>query len=443
MLYKLLKFFISIGIRLFYSEVKVKNHKNLPKKGPLILIVNHPNTLMDAWVVGMICQQPIYYMAKATLFKTKFRLRILKSLNLIPINRQGEGIIDGVDNTDSLEACYEVLEKGKPLLIFPEGTSYQERVLRKLKTGTARIALEAEKRNEGKLDLKVVAVGLNYSQPEKFRSKIFIDIDEPKTVVEYLEEYKSDPIKAAKKLTADFRTRMENVLVTTETNEEEELIVYIHKLLKTKYSLKDDSKKIERGVSGEVKSMKEIKEKIDELKLFKPWLVTEIHTKIRAINWKLEKLDIGTELLDKKFRSSVVFKHILTSILFVVLGVPFFIFGLIHNIIQYKITDFVIPKLSTDVEYYAPFAVFLGLFFYPVVYVGFLFLGYYFFGFNWWMLSIYLVLMPISGFFAYWFVRYMNHINNKWQYIFLLSDRKELLKDLQKEKQKVKEMVFQ
>ena len=59
-------------------------------------------------------------------------------------------------------------------------------MLRNLKTGTARIALETEKRNEGKLGLKVVAVGLNYSQPEKFRSNILVNIDEPKAVTHCL-----------------------------------------------------------------------------------------------------------------------------------------------------------------------------------------------------------------------------------------------------------------
>lgn len=438
MLYRILKFLIGIGIRLFYSEVKIKNYKNLPQKGPLIVIVNHPNTLMDAWVIGMICKQPIYFMAKATLFKTKFRLRILKSLNLIPINRQGEGLIDGVDNTNSLEACYEVLKAGKTLMIFPEGTSYQERVLRKLKTGTARIALESEKRNDGKLGLKVVAVGLNYSQPEKFRSKILIDIDKPKDVLEFLDEYKYDSILAAKKLTSQFRTRMENVLLTTETKEEEVLIADISKVLKSKYLNKH-----EKGVTSEVKSMQDIKNKIDELKLFQPWLISEIHTKVRAINWKLEKLKIKTDFLDKKFRSSLVIRQFLSSVIFVLLGLPLFLFGLIHNIFQYKITDYIIPKLSTDIEYYAPFAVFLGLFFYPVVYALFLLTGYFLFDLNWWVLLIYLLAMPLSGFFAYWFIRYMDHISYKWQYIFLMSDRKSLLKDLQHEKNELRKMILE
>lgn len=121
MLYRILKFLISIGIRLYYREIRVKNSEKLPQSGPLIIIANHPNTLMDAWVIGMICKQPIYYMAKATLFNSKFKLKLLKSLNMVPINRQGEGKVEGVSNEDSFSECYKILNEGKTLVIFSRG----------------------------------------------------------------------------------------------------------------------------------------------------------------------------------------------------------------------------------------------------------------------------------------------------------------------------------
>jgi len=171
MLYRFLKLLVGLGIRFYYKEVRVKNKVNLKTEGPLIIIANHPNTLMDAMMLGHVCQQPIHYMAKATLFDSKFKMWLLRSLNMIPINRIGEGRIKGVSNQDSFLACYEMLEKGKTLVVFPEGTSFQERHLRQLKSGTARIALETERRNNNTLGLMVLPIGLNYSQAEKFREK--------------------------------------------------------------------------------------------------------------------------------------------------------------------------------------------------------------------------------------------------------------------------------
>lgn len=438
MLYRLLKFIIGVGIRLYYKEIRVKNLERLPQKGPLIIISNHPNTLMDAWVIGMICKQPIYYMAKATLFNSKFKLKFLKSLNMVPINRQGEGRIEGVSNEDSFGECYKILNEGKTLVIFPEGTSYKERVLRKLKSGTARIALEAEHRQKGELGLKVVAVGLNYSQSEKFRSNILIDIDQPQAVTEFLEEYETNSRNAAQKLTTQFRTRLEKVLVTNDTNEEESLVEKIYAILHSKYI-----PSAEKGVQREVTKLKDIKNKLDEMNILEPWLVAEIHLKIRSIQWKLDKLKIKADFLDRRFRSRMFYRQLLTSSLFIVVALPLFVFGLIHNLFQYLFTDWIIPKLTKDIEYYAPFAIFIGLLLYPAFYLLLLYIiGIKILALSTVGLIIYFTLMPITGLFAYWFARYMKHISNKWHYMLLMMDRRNVLSALQEERDKLKIMVF-
>ena len=439
MLYRFLKFLIGIGIRLYYKEIRVNNKVLLQSKEPLIIIANHPNTLMDAWVIGMICKQPIYYMAKATLFDSKWKLKLFRGLNMIPINRKGEGVTEGVNNDYSLEECYRILEEKKTLLIFPEGTSYKERVLRKLKSGTARIALEAEARNNGKLNLKVVAVGLNYSQPEKFRSRILINIDQPIAIAPYLKKFEENQFETAQKLTQRFRERLEKVLLTTETKEDEETLALIYNFINSKYL----SKK-ERGVTAEVITMKEIKQRLDELKIVRPWLQHEIELKIRSMNWKLEKMKIRSELLDRKFRYRLFLRQLLTSVFFIVIAFPFFIFGLLHHIGQFKLTDIIIPKLSKDIEYYAPFAVFIGVFLYPISYLLFTWvIGFHLLNLPWYGLLLYFTLLPLSGLFTYWFMRYLTHISFKWQYLFLMVDRKNALKELKQEKTTLRKMIFE
>ena len=153
MLYKLLKSIIGLGLRLYYREIKITNGVHLQTKGAKIIIANHPNTIIDAWVLTMLCKEPIYYMAKGVFFNTPIRRKLLNSLGLIPVNRATDNKTSGVSNEDSFEMCYRVLEEGKTLVVFPEGTSTQERLLRELKSGTARIALQTEFRNKGKLGL--------------------------------------------------------------------------------------------------------------------------------------------------------------------------------------------------------------------------------------------------------------------------------------------------
>ena len=439
MVYRFLKFILSIGIRFYYKEIKINNKSYLSQKDPLIIIANHPNTLMDAWVIGMIYKQPIYYMAKATLFDSKFKLKILRSLNMIPINRQGEGITSGVDNTDSLQECYDILSQGKTLLIFPEGTSYKELVLRKLKTGTARVAMHTEQINNWNLNLKIVAVGLNYSEPERFRSRILINIDKPQTVLSYKSLYEQNKSEAAKQLTQKLRTRLENVLLTTESKEEEELVISIHNILNSKYR-KD---KIMKGVEGKHLNIKSIKDRLDDIKVSTPWVISEVQLKVRAINWKFSKLRLRADFLDRNFKFGLIFRQLVTSVIVLILLLPLFFFGVIHNVIQFKFTDWIIPKLSKDIEYYAPFAVFIGLFTYPFAYFAFMFIVYAVFDLHGIGLILYLLLMPLSGLFAYWFKKYVIHISNKWHYLLLMLDRRDALNDLQIEKEKLRKLLFE
>ena len=437
MIYRFLKFTVGIGIRFYYKEVKVLNSKSLSHDGPLIIIANHPNTLMDAMMIGFASKQPIYFMAKGTLFNSKFKLWLLQKLNMIPINRQGEKTTAGVSNQGSFDACYKVLESGKTLVVFPEGTSFQERHLRELKPGTARIALEVEKRSEGKLNLRVVPLGLNYLKAEKFRSSVLINVGQQISVIDYLDQFKVDAGKTARKLTEKFRVNLEHVLVNSESKEQENLVDELSELLTSKY-IKTD----EKGVEGDISFLKEIRNKVEEIQLTEPWKIAEIQLLIQNLQWRFRKLNIRADFLDRRFRSKMFFRQILFSIFFLIIGLPVFVFGFIHNVIQYKLTDFLVPRITKDIEYYAPISVLLGLFFYPIFYFSFLFTVDLFIDLDFWEKLLYFSLMPITGLLANSFNRYLKHISYKWKYIFLMINDKQAMLELQEKRNELRSIIF-
>lgn len=425
MLYRFIKLLVGLGIRSYYREIRVKNKRNIPLDEPMIIIANHPNTLMDAWMIGHIYSRPIYFMAKGTLFKGKLKMAILKSLNMIPINRVGEGQTSGVSNQDSFQACYDLLESGKTLVIFPEGSSFQERHLRELKSGTARIALEVEKRNAGKLGVKILPMGLNYTQAEKFRSRVLVNIGEPISAKDFLEDYKENSGKGARKMTEQFRMRLEGLLVNSNTKEEQDLIDRVAVILQSRYT-----KTGQENVESEMDLLKHIRNRMDDFKVTEAWKSEEIRHLVEAIEWESKKLDIRGDFLDRRFRSRMFFRQVLFSFIFLLIGLPLFVFGVIHNGLQYKLTDFIIPKITKDIEYYAPMAVLLGLILYPLTYYGFIELVNLYFPLTFWKWVTYLTLMPLSGLFAYFFNRYLQHIGYKWRYIFLMIRKKEAVLSL-------------
>jgi ABC-type multidrug transport system fused ATPase/permease subunit len=184
--------------------------------------------------------------------------------------------------------------------------------------------------------------------------------------------------------------------------------------------------------------LKKIRDRLDDFKVVEAWKSEEIRHLVETIEWESNKLDIQADFLDRRFRSTMFLRQVIFSILFLLLAVPFFVFGMLHNFFQYKLIDKLIPKLTKDIEYYAPLAVLLGLIFYPLIY-GLLvhFVGNAF-ELTFWQKVIYFALMPLSGLFAYFFNRYLNHIGYKWKYIFLMIRQKELVLSLKEKREKLR-----
>lgn len=437
MIYKLLKLIIGLGIRLYYREIRVKNIKRLDKVGGRIIIANHPNTMMDGWILSYINKQPIYFMAKGTFFNTPFKKWLLKNLGLIPINRATESATEGVNNKDSFEACYRLLEEGKTVVIFPEGNSYKERQLRELKSGTARIALEVEKRGNIKTAIEIVPIGLVYSKPEAFRSSVLVSVGEPISPLPYLELFKENSSKAARQLTDVFKERLSSLLVYAKSNNYDLLVDDLVEFYGTR-----KTRLRRRGVENNVGLIREINQRINIISEENPELLLTIQDEVIGIKAELDKFQISAAFLDRNYRSVMFVRQILQSIVLLVFGLPFFIFGMIHNSIPYKSVDFLIPKLIKDIEYYAPVAVLMGLVFYPLNYFGFVVLADYFFELTFWEKVIYFFSMPISGFIAHRFYMYNNHILSKTNFVIQMKTERDKIAILRNRKKALHEIIF-
>jgi 1-acyl-sn-glycerol-3-phosphate acyltransferase len=439
MLYKFLKFIITIGIRIYYKEIKIVGKENIPKKGPLIIAANHPNTLMDAWIVGMICKQPIYYMTKATFFNSKIKRKILRSLKMVPINRANEGRQEGVDNKASFEACYQLLEDEKFLVIFPEGTSFKERVLRKLKKGTARIALETERRNDFELGVQIITVGINYAMPEKFQSRILISISEPFDVKDMKEQYLTNTSKASQVVTEKIRLNLEQVLATTLDKEHDAITENLYDILSISH-FENLSKS--KGVENRISKVREISNRLQQLEVTEPWKVYQIKHLARKINWKLNKLKLKTMFMEKGLRKGRVIREIIFSMILIIIGFPLFLYGTILNIIPYKFVDWLVRKITKEVEYFAPLAIIFSGIFYPLYYFGLVYAVANIFDLIFFRGMIFLISLPISGIFAFTFKKNLDHVAYKWNYLFLLISKKDIIRALDKDIKNLKAYIF-
>ncbi|HEY2374783.1 MAG TPA: lysophospholipid acyltransferase family protein [Gemmatimonadaceae bacterium] len=183
MLYALLRSVAGIALRWFYRRIDVEGLDRLPSAAPVILVVNHPNALVDALLVGWAMPRRIVLTAKSTLFQSPALARFLTWVGVVPLVRSSDvrtvsGTIDPRRNTLAFGALRDVLRRGGAVVVFPEGISHDEPSLAPLRTGAARIALEA--RDEGGVHgLQIVPVGLTFERKQTPRTRVLVQVGEP------------------------------------------------------------------------------------------------------------------------------------------------------------------------------------------------------------------------------------------------------------------------
>ena len=124
-------------LRLFFSlvmKMEVKGLENFPLDGPVVVACNHV-TNFDVFPMQFSLPRPIFYMAKAELFKFWIMDVALRDLGAFPVYR-------GEKDQWAMKHAHKVLENGQTLGMFPEGTRNKGRGLGVAKTGTARMAID-------------------------------------------------------------------------------------------------------------------------------------------------------------------------------------------------------------------------------------------------------------------------------------------------------------
>jgi len=177
----------------FFRRIDVVGEENIPTDGPVIFAGNHPNALMDGWLLMAQCGRwPLHFMANAKLWKYRLLGRLLDATGAVPVYRHEEHEGE-VDNSKAFDKLYEVIERGDCMGIFPEGVSHTESQLTKLKTSVA---------ERGNVKVTIIPCGLNYIHRHRFRSQVLIEFGEPIVVDgEWLDDFRSDARAAVHKLT--------------------------------------------------------------------------------------------------------------------------------------------------------------------------------------------------------------------------------------------------
>jgi glycerol-3-phosphate O-acyltransferase / dihydroxyacetone phosphate acyltransferase len=199
-------------IRVFFRRVQVEGGELLPVSGPVVLVANHINGLVDGLLLMATLRRYPRFLGKSTLFKIPPLWPFLKLAGVIPVFRTIDAVpSDG--NASAFAACRDLLEKGGLVAVFPEGISHDEPSLQPLKTGAARIALEAGI-DGGVEDVQTIAVGLVYDAKARFRSRALVRVAEPAGIGRWAQVYRTDGREAVRAFTDELAGQLNTVSPT-------------------------------------------------------------------------------------------------------------------------------------------------------------------------------------------------------------------------------------
>lgn len=139
--------------------------------GPLVLVANHPNGLLDPAIVATTLGRVPRFLAKSTLFHGAPYSALIRAAGAIPVHRRHDAGADPAKNAGMFEAVGRALADGDAVCLFPEGISHSTGRLEPLKTGAARIVLASEAAG---VPVTIAAVGLNFSTKGIFRSSVVV-----------------------------------------------------------------------------------------------------------------------------------------------------------------------------------------------------------------------------------------------------------------------------
>lgn len=429
--YSAMRAFSRFWVRRFFRDVQVLGKENMVK-GAVIFAMNHPNNLVDSLLVSYAIDRKIHYLATAQLFRNRLLSMFLNNMGVIPVYRKQDSAAHGEKNIATFEACYDILKVGGAIGIYPEGTTHAEPRVRKIKTGAARIALEAE--HLYRPGVRLVPVGLNFSVRKSFRGKVLVRIGRHIEAASYVSGYEEDPVGTVDRLTTDLQEAMEAEVLHVEEPELEEMIADIESVYKGEL-IRDLMES--QGVSfDDVDSFRLSKKLLEGIHFFNqrsPETILRIHEEVRSYKSRLKKARLQDETLRKITEDRASYHTFLWRIFLLLAGLPFALYGWLNHFLPFEISRWVSRRVAKRETDYATVRVLCGILLYPMFYAAQIY--FVLRRRDWPEALAYGVSLPMFGAFAYYYWEKFKRLRGDIQLFLVMITRKQFIRSMQKKRQ--------
>jgi len=314
MFYRLLRATIALALRLFFRiESPVDPEGGFTLDGGIIYVANHPNGLVDPALVFALAPRRITFLAKAPLFRIPVLGWLLRSMGALPVYRLKDGA-DPSQNEGTLAAAVGALVSGQAIMLFPEGKSHSEPQLAELKTGAARMALEAARRGAV---VRIVPLGLTYEAKSLYRSRVHVEVGPALDARGFLERQGEDGREAARRLTAAIADSLGAVTLNLERWDDLPIVETAEAL----YALARDDE------AGRAERIRAFARGLGLVRAEAPEQFERLKRDIATFGRRLELIEVAPKELAYGYRTSTVLLFVARNLVWL-LGLPLFVAGM-------------------------------------------------------------------------------------------------------------------
>ncbi len=371
--YRALTAIAKLAVRWYYRAVEFDGGERIPQTGPVLLVVNHPNELMDAIFAGLIAPRQLTFTGKATLFSQPLVGAFLRYMRVVPLRRAQDEqrapatpASDTTRNADAFAAIHAALDAEQMVLIFPEGRSWDEPRLAPIKTGAARIALSA--REAGLRGLQIVPVGINYERKDGLRSRVLVEVGQP-IVLDNLSAADSE----VDAITAEIARRLHAVTLNFDDDADADEVLDFATILASTGTEVRSLGEADAPLTTQIdvaRRADDIRDRMDrgELQPQTEASVREVQRRLVALRRSATAhgIQLDDVALDTRLPAAAVF--VARELLIAAFGIPLAIWGRVNHLIPFSLAKQLGKRTSTSKSQLAMHTVVLGVVLIPLFY---------------------------------------------------------------------------